>query len=133
MIIWIIGFLTVILIAFKLINFPNKKRKKEKKIIFVKSNSINLGKKKIEIDVIEQQLLQLFHKSNPISITQIISLLDSKEITYSQKIRLKDKIISDLNTKIKILLDTEMSPIEKQKDSKDSRIRVYKLLVQLVH
>ena len=133
MIIWIIGFLTVILIAFKLINFPNKKRKKEKKIIFVKSNSINLGKKKIEIDVIEQQILQLFHKSNPISITQIISLLDSKEITYSQKIRLKDKIISDLNTKIKILLDMEMSPIEKQKDSKDSRIRVYKLLVQLVH
>ena len=133
LIIWIIGFLTVILIAFKLINFPNKKRKKEKKIIFVKSNSINLGKKKIEIDVIEQQILQLFHKSNPISITQIISLLDSKEITYSQKIRLKDKIISDLNTKIKILLDMEMSPIEKQKDSKDSRIRVYKLLVQLVH
>ena len=133
LIIWIIGFLMVILIAFKLINFPNKKRKKEKKIIFVKSNSINLGKKKIEIDVIEQQILQLFHKSNPISITQIISLLDSKEITYSQKIRLKDKIISDLNTKIKILLDMEMSPIEKQKDSKDSRIRVYKLLVQLVH
>ena len=55
-------------------------------------------------------------------------MLDSKEITYSQKIRLKDKIISDLNTKIKILLESEMSPIKKQKDSKDSRIRVYKLL-----
>ena len=60
-------------------------------------------------------------------------MLDSKEITYSQKLRLKDKIISDLNTKIKILLESEINPIKKQKDSKDSRIRVYKLFVQLVY
>jgi len=132
-IIWIVGFLTVSLMTFNFISILNKKTKKEKNIIFVTKNSINRGKKKIEIDDIEQQILQFFHKSNPISITQIISLLDSKEITYSQKIRLKDKIISDLNTKIKILLDMEMSPIEKQKDSKDSRIRVYKLFVQLVY
>lgn len=132
-IIWIVGFLTVSLMTFNFISILNKKTKKEKNIIFVTKNSINRGKKKIEIDDIEQQILQFFHKSNPISITQIISLLDSKEITYSQKIRLKDKIISDLNTKIKILLDMEMSPIEKQKDSKDSRIRVYKLFAQLVY
>ena len=132
-IIWIVGFLTVSLMTFNFISILNKKRKKEKNIIFVTKNSINRGKKKIEIDDIEQQILQFFHKSNPISITQIISLLDSKEITYSQKLRLKDKIISDLNTKIKILLESEINPIKKQKDSKDSRIRVYKLFVQLVY
>ena len=127
------GFLTVSLMTFNFISILNKKIKKEKNIIFVTKNSINRGKKKIEIDDIEQQILQFFHKSNPISITQIISLLDSKEITYSQKLRLKDKIISDLNTKIKILLESEINPIKKQKDSKDSRIRVYKLFVQLVY
>ena len=132
-IIWIVGFLTVSLMTFNFISILNKKIKKEKNIIFVTKNSINRGKKKIEIDDIEQQILQFFHKSNPISITQIISLLDSKEITYSQKLRLKDKIISDLNTKIKILLELEINPIKKQKDSKDSRIRVYKLFVQLVY
>ena len=132
-IIWIVGFLTVSLMTFSFISILNKKTKKEKNIIFVTKNSINRGKKKIEIDDIEQQILQFFHKSNPISITQIISLLDSKKITYSQKIRLKDKIISDLNTKIKILLESEINPIKKQKDSKDSRIRVYKLFVQLVY
>ena len=132
-IIWIVGFLTVSLMTFNFISILNKKTKKEKNIIFVTKNSINRGKKKIEIDDIEQQILQFFHKSNPISITQIISLLDSKEITYSQKLRLKDKIISDLNTKIKILLESEINPIKKQKDSKDSRIRVYKLFVQLVY
>jgi len=132
-IIWIIGFLTVSLMTFNFISILNKKIKKEKNIIFVTKNSINRGKKKIEIDDIEQQILQFFHKSNPISITQIISLLDSKEITYSQKLRLKDKIISDLNTKIKILLESEINPIKKQKDSKDSRIRVYKLFAQLVY
>ena len=132
-IIWIVGFLTVSLMTFNFISILNKKIKKEKNIIFVTKNSINRGKKKIEIDDIEQQILQFFHKSNPISITQIISLLDSKEITYSQKLRLKDKIISDLNTKIKILLESEINPIKKQKDSKDSRIRVYKLFVQLVY
>jgi len=132
-IIWIVGFLTVSLMTFNFISILNKKTKKEKNIIFVTKNSINRGKKKIEIDDIEQQILQFFHKSNPISITQIISLLDSKEITYSQKLRLKDKIISDLNTKIKILLELEINPIKKQKDSKDSRIRVYKLFVQLVY
>ena len=132
-IIWIVGFLTVSLMTFNFISILNKKRKKEKNIIFVTKNSINRGKKKIEIDDIEQQILQFFHKSNPISITQIISLLDSKKITYSQKLRLKDKIISDLNTKIKILLESEINPIKKQKDSKDSRIRVYKLFVQLVY
>ena len=132
-IIWIVGFLTVSLMTFSFISILNKKTKKEKNIIFVTKNSINRGKKKIEIDDIEQQILQFFHKSNPISITQIISLLDSKEITYSQKLRLKDKIISDLNTKIKILLESEINPIKKQKDSKDSRIRVYKLFVQLVY
>ena len=132
-IIWIVGFLTVGLMTFNFISILNKKTKKEKNIIFVTKNSINRGKKKIEIDDIEQQILQFFHKSNPISITQIISLLDSKEITYSQKLRLKDKIISDLNTKIKILLESKINPIKKQKDSKDSRIRVYKLFVQLVY
>jgi len=132
-IIWIIGFLTVSLMTFNFISILNKKTKKEKNIIFVTKNLINRGKKKIEIDDIEQQILQFFHKSNPISITQIISLLDSKEITYSQKLRLKDKIISDLNTKIKILLESEINPIKKQKDSKDSRIRVYKLFAQLVY
>ena len=132
-IIWIVGFLTVSLMTFSFISILNKKTKKEKNIIFVTKNSINRGKKKIEIDDIEQQILQFFHKSNPISITQIISLLDSKKITYSQKLRLKDKIISDLNTKIKILLESEINPIIKQKDSKDSRIRVYKLFVQLVY
>lgn len=132
-IIWIVGFLTVSLMTFSFISILNKKTKKEKNIIFVTKNSINRGKKKIEIDDIEQQILQFFHKSNPISITQIISLLDSKKITYSQKLRLKDKIISDLNTKIKILLESEINPIKKQKDSKDSRIRVYKLFVQLVY
>mgnify|MGYP003690800693 FL=1 len=132
-IIWIVGFLTVSLMTFNFISILNKKTKKEKNIIFVTKNSINRGKKKIEIDDIEQQILQFFHKSNPISITQIISLLDSKEITYSQKLRLKDKIISDLNTKIKILLESKINPIKKQKDSKDSRIRVYKLFVQLVY
>jgi len=132
-IIWIVGFLTVSLMTFNFISILNKKTKKEKNIIFVTKNSINRGKMKIEIDDIEQQILQFFHKSNPISITQIISLLDSKEITYSQKLRLKDKIISDLNTKIKILLESEINPIKKQKDSKDSRIRVYKLFVQLVY
>ena len=132
-IIWIVGFLTVSLMTFNFISILNKKTKKEKNIIFVTKNLINRGKKKIEIDDIEQQILQFFHKSNPISITQIISLLDSKEITYSQKLRLKDKIISDLNTKIKILLESEINPIKKQKDSKDSRIRVYKLFVQLVY
>ena len=132
-IIWIVGFLTVILMAFNFISILNKKRKKEKNIIFVTKNSIKFGKKKVEIDGIEQQILQLFHKSNLISITQIISLLDSKEITYSQKIRLKDKIISDLNTKIKILLESKINPIKKQRDSKDSRIMVYKLFVQLVY
>jgi len=132
-IIWIVGFLTVSLMTFNFISILNKKIKKEKNIIFVTKNSINRGKKKIEIDDIEQQILQFFHKSNPISITQIISLLDSKEITYSQKLRLKDKIISDLNTKIKILLESEINPIKKQKDSKDSRIRVYKLFAQLVY
>jgi len=132
-IIWIVGFLTVSLMTFNFISILNKKTKKEKNIIFVTKNSINRGKKKIEIDDIEQQILQFFHKSNPISITQIISLLDSKEITYSQKLRLKDKIISDLNTKIKILLESEINPIKKQKDSKDSRIRVYKLFAQLVY
>ena len=132
-IIWIVGFLTVGLMTFNFISILNKKTKKEKNIIFVTKNSINRGKMKIEIDDIEQQILQFFHKSNPISITQIISLLDSKEITYSQKLRLKDKIISDLNTKIKILLESEINPIKKQKDSKDSRIRVYKLFVQLVY
>lgn len=132
-IIWIFGFLTVILMAFNFISILNKKRKKEKNIIFVTKNSIKHGKKKVEIDGIEQQILQLFHKSNPISITQITSLLDSKEITYSQKIRLKDKIISDLNTKIKILLESKINPIKKQRDSKDSRIMVYKLFFQLVY
>ena len=132
-IIWIVGFLTVSLMTFSFISILNKKTKKEKNIIFVTKNSINRGKKKIEIDDIEQQILQFFHKSNPISITQIISLLDSKKITYSQKLRLKDKIISDLNTKIKVLLESEINPIKKQKDSKDSRIRVYKLFVQLVY
>ena len=132
-IIWIVGFLTVSLMTFNFISILNKKTKKEKNIIFVTKNSINRGKMKIEIDDIEQQILQFFHKSNPISITQIISLLDSKEITYSQKLRLKDKIISDLNTKIKILLESEINPIKKQKDSKDSRIRVYKLFAQLVY
>ena len=92
-----------------------------------------LNKKRIEIDEIELQILKLFNSLNPLSIIQIINLFEFKEITYSQKLRLKDKVLSDLNTKIKLLCELKRDPIEKQKDLKDSRLRVYNLNVPIVH
>jgi len=133
---WIIGFILLLVIIFGL---KNRKRAKNNKLDFSKKNSIllkehsiNFKRKKIDINTEEYQTLKLFQKSNKISINQIIDLFKSKEVSYSQKLRLKDKMISELDVKIKLLLNTDANQIEPLKNSKDNRIRLYHLIVPIL-
>ena len=133
---WIIGFILLSVIIFGL---KNRKRAKNNKLDFSKKNSIilkehsiNFKRKKIDINTEEYQTLKLFQKSNKISINQIIDLFKSKEVSYSQKLRLKDKMISELDVKIKLLLNTDANQIEPLKNSKDNRIRLYHLIVPII-
>ena len=133
---WIIGFILLSVIIFAL---KNRKRAKNDKLnfskkhsIILKEHSINFKSKKINITTEEYQTLKLFQKSNHISINQIIDLFKSKEVSYSQKLRLKDKMISELDTKIKLLFNTDANQIEQLKNSKDNRIRLYNLNVPIL-
>ena len=81
-------------------------------------------RKKITLDDIERKVLELFVDSK-VLIEEILPLFDETEVTYSQKLRLKDEIINSLNNKILVLTSISGKHIVQERSKKDKRLREY--------
>ena len=82
-------------------------------------------KNKIRLDSIEIKFLKTFMEKEKVTIDDLTSQFVNTEVTYSQQLRLKDEVISSLNTKLKVICKSELEIIYQIKSEKDKRIRLY--------
>ena len=92
--------------------------------LIIQGSTLKYKRKKITLDDIERKVLELFVDSK-VLIEEILPLFDETEVTYSQKLRLKDEIINSLNNKILVLTSISGKHIVQERSKKDKRLREY--------
>lgn len=101
-----------------------KKYKLNTKTLIIQGSTLKYKRKKIILDDIERKVLELFVDSK-VLIEEILPLFDETEVTYSQKLRLKDEIINSLNNKILVVTSISGKHIVQERSKKDKRLREY--------
>jgi len=115
------------LIVFILIYFKKPKTKKNRKILILNNKSVHYKKRKIEISDYDLSIINLLKKNNEFKIIDLMSIYKNSELNYNHQLRIMNKIINDLNNKIKTLMDLKKPFIIMEKSDLDKRIKVYKL------
>jgi len=125
---YIIEILVILfLIVFILIYFKKPQTKKNRKILILNNKSVHYKKRKIEISDYDLSIINLLKKNNEFKIIDLMSIYKNSELNYNHQLRIMNKIINDLNNKIKTLMDLKKPFIIVTKSDLDKRIRVYKL------
>lgn len=125
---YIIEILVILfLIVFILIYFKKPQTKKNRKTLILNNKSVNYKKRKIEISDYDMSIISLLKKNNEFKIIDLMSIYKNSELNYNHQLRIMNKIINDLNNKIKTLMDLKKPFIIVAKSDLDKRIRVYKL------
>ena len=115
------------LIVFILIYFKKPQTKKNRKILILNNKSVHYKKRKIEISDYDLSIINLLKKNNEFKIIDLMSIYKNSELNYNHQLRIMNKIINDLNNKIKTLMDLKKPFIIMEKSDLDKRIKVYKL------
>ena len=122
---WTIFYASIfVLFSLVYVMYLIKKYKLNTKTLIIQGSTLKYKRKKITLDDIERKVLELFVDSK-VLIEEILPLFDETEVTYSQKLRLKDEIINSLNNKILVLTSISGKHIVQERSKKDKRLREY--------
>lgn len=134
----VIVFLLSLSIASTILFLRRKKASKKdstnKEGLVIKFNNEYLlyEDRSLTIDEIEYELLKLFTNNTEVYTESIIDLFSAREVTFSQKLRLKDSLIEKVNIKLNVLFSSESDTrITQARSESDKRIRIYKLNVDI--
>ena len=110
----------------------NQSTNKEGRVLKFNNENLSYEDRSLTIDKIEYELLKLFTNNREVYTESIIDLFSAREVTFSQKLRLKDSLIEKVNIKLDVLFSPESDKrITQARSESDKRIRVYKLNVDI--
>ena len=110
------------LICFFLINNVVKKNR-----IILKKDSIIFKRTNYPLEPMEVEILLILIRFKKITTKQVLNVVENKNFTYVHNTRIKDKIMKELNIKLKTILNLENLPIREIRLSEDRRIKVFEL------
>lgn len=104
-----------------------KKNTNNKKISKIGLNPQGITYERVfyAFEPVEIKLLKQFAKRGEISSQEIIQIIENPKYKYSYNNRQKLKIISDINSKLKMIIKQESEVIDFKKSTEDKRIYLY--------
>ena len=115
-------FLISLLIYFLLLLNPKKAN-----YITDKDGILYLGKAAINFEETELIVLKYLLKNNDVPNSELLGLVEQKGVHFSHNIRMKNDLLSQLNLKLKAILQVDVNFIIFKKSDTDSRLKVYRL------
>lgn len=98
--------------------------------IYLMENELVYNNSRVKISDKEKALINLLLSKNVIETNEVLEIFHEEEVTYSQKLRMKNELIFQLNTKFKVLSNTNLTMVDKIQSSKDKRILTYTLNIR---
>ena len=84
-------------------------------------------KKSIPLTPEESAFMGLFLNQIEVEVSDLLDVLQDTKVVYSQKMRIKEEIISSLNNKLYLLTGSKDFEIVSKKSKADKRMKVYML------
>ncbi len=98
--------------------------------IYLKEDELVYNNSRVAISDKEKALINLLLSKKVIETNKVLEVFLEEEVTYSQKLRMKNELVFQLNTKFKVLSNTNLTMVDKIQSSKDKRILTYTLNIR---
>lgn len=123
--IWLAGGLALMLFVFILVWWI--RRRKNVHLLSVDDALLYYKKKSIPLTPEESAFMGLFLNQIEVEVSDLLDVLQETKVVYSQKMRIKEEIISSLNNKLYLLTGSKDFEIVSKKSKADKRMKVYRL------
>ncbi len=122
---WFAGGLALVLSVVLLIWWI--RQRKNVPMLSVDDALLYFNKKSMPLTPEESAFMGLFLNQSEVEVSDLLDVLQDTKVVYSQKMRIKEEIISSLNNKLYLLTGTKDFEIISKKSKADKRMKVYKL------
>jgi len=93
----------------------------------VDDSLLYFNKKSMPLTPEESAFMGLFLNQTEVEVSDLLDVLKDTKVVYSQKMRIKEEVISSLNNKLYLLTGAKDFEIISKKSKADKRMKVYRL------
>ena len=122
---WFVGGLALVLSVILLVWWI--RQRKNVPMLSVDDSLLYFNKKSMPLTPEESAFMGLFLNQTEVEVSDLLDVLQDTKVVYSQKMRIKEEIISSLNNKLYLLTGTKDFEIVSKKSKADKRMKVYRL------
>jgi len=122
---WFVGGLALVLSVILLVWWIRQRKKVP--MLSVDDSLLYFNKKSMPLTPEESAFMGLFLNQTEVEVSDLLDVLQDTKVVYSQKMRIKEEIISSLNNKLYLLTGTKDFEIISKKSKADKRMKVYRL------
>ena len=122
---WFAGGLALVLSVVLLVWWI--RQRKNVPMLSVDDALLYFNKKSMPLTPEESAFMGLFLNQTEVEVSDLLDVLQDTKVVYSQKMRIKEEIISSLNNKLYLLTGTKDFEIISKKSKADKRMKVYRL------
>ena len=122
---WFVGGLTLVLSVILLVWWIHQR--KNVPMLSVDDSLLYFNKKSMPLTPEESAFMGLFLNQSEVEVSDLLDVLQDTKVVYSQKMRIKEEIISSLNNKLYLLTGAKDFEIISKKSKADKRMKVYRL------
>jgi len=122
---WFVGGLALVLSVILLVWWI--RQRKNMPMLSVDDALLYFNKKSMPLTPEESAFMGLFLNQTEVEVSDLLDVLQDTKVVYSQKMRIKEEIISSLNNKLYLLTGTKDFEIISKKSKADKRMKVYRL------
>ena len=122
---WFVGGLALVLSVILLVWWI--RQRKNMPMLSVDDALLYFNKKSMPLTPEESAFMGLFLNQTEVEVSDLLDVLQDTKVVYSQKMRIKEEIISSLNNKLYLLTGTKDFEIVSKKSKADKRMKVYRL------
>ena len=122
---WFVGGLTLVLSVILLVWWI--RQRKNMPMLSVDDALLYFNKKSMPLTPEESAFMGLFLNQTEVEVSDLLDVLQDTKVVYSQKMRIKEEIISSLNNKLYLLTGAKDFEIISKKSKADKRMKVYSL------
>jgi hypothetical protein len=123
---YILGLLAIFTLSLGIYLFL-RYRPSKARFIKDKDGVLYLGNAAINFEENELKVLRYLLKFDDVPNSELLGLVEQKGVHFSHNIRLKNDVLSQLNLKLKAILQVDINFIIFKKSDTDSRLKVYRL------
>ena len=122
---WFVGGLALVLSVVLLVWWI--RQRKNVPMLSVDDALLYFNKKSMPLTPEESAFMGLFLNQTEVEVSDLLDVLQDTKVVYSQKMRIKEEIISSLNNKLYLLTGAKDFEIISKKSKADKRMKVYRL------